>query len=59
MFESQVLVYIIHNDRYFHGLFGDVIQWRRKLENFEGDGDEKIGVKGGLPQSSSFILQTL
>ena len=24
-------------------------QWRRKLENFEGDGDEKIGVKGVTP----------
>ncbi len=32
------------------------IQWRRKLEIFEGDGDEKIGVKGGYPlENSSFF----
>ncbi len=33
-----------------------VNQWRRKLENFEGDGVEKIGVKGGYPLENSLVL---
>ncbi len=27
------------------------MQWRQKLENFEGDGDENSGVKGLPPQN--------
>ncbi len=30
--------------------------WRRKLENFKGDGDENSGVKGRLPLQNSAIL---
>ncbi len=31
-------------------------QWRRKLENFEGDGDKNIGVKGGYSHENSSVL---
>ena len=27
------------------GVFDNISQWRRMLGNFEGDGDEKFGVK--------------
>ncbi len=29
------------------------LQWRQKLENFEGDGDEKFGVNGGITPSKT------
>ena len=35
------------------------LQWRRKLENFEGDGDEKLRVKGGHPLENSSVLQSI
>ncbi len=34
-------------------------QWRQKLENFEGDGDEKVGVKGGYSLANSSVLAHL
>ena len=35
-------------------------QWRRKLKNFEGDGDENFGVKGGgLPLKTSSVMAHL
>ena len=34
-------------------VYPNSVQWRRKLENFEGDGDEKKGlIKGGYPSKS-------
>ncbi len=34
-------------------------QWRWKLENPEGEGDEKFGVKGGYPLENSSVLAHL
>ena len=34
-------------------------QWRRKLENIEGGGCEKVGVKGGYSLENSSVLANL
>ena len=36
--------------------FCSIHSGRRKLENFEGNGDEKFGVKGGYPLEKSSVL---
>ncbi len=34
------------------------VQWRPKLEYFEGDGDNKFGIKRGYPLVVSFISKS-